>query len=356
MPPPPSRILIIRPSALGDVCRTVPALVSLRATYPHAQIDWLVQDANAEAIRHHPALSNVIEFRRRQLSDGLQRGTTTPFFKFLGLLRRNKYDVVYDLQGLFRSGFMTWATRAPRRVGLKNAREFGWFGLTHKYNAPWTLHAVDRMLEVLKADGVSINIDMRLYASPASRERVASDPQLRAGPFAVVAPTSRWLAKRWPADRFAVVAAELLNRGYAHVVLVGAPGERGQCAALTDLAARDPRVLDRIGHTSIADLMALTQASSLVIANDSAVVHMAVGFDRPLIGLYGSTSPAADGPYRRNADVIYHPFDPSIRHKALASNELMQRITTQEVLARIPSPSIQSPGNPHPIPSAVTNH
>lgn len=353
MPPSPSRILIIRPSALGDVCRTVPALVSLRTTYPHAQIDWLVQDANAEAIRHHPALSNVIEFRRRQLSAGLHRGTTTPFIQFVRMLRQNKYDVVYDLQGLFRSGFLTWATGAPRRVGLKNAREFGWFGLTHSYHAPWTLHAVDRMLEVLKGDGVSINIDMRLYAAPASRERIATDPQLNVGPFAIIAPTSRWVAKRWPADRFAVVAAELLKRGYAHVVLVGAPGEREQCAPLTDLAAREPRILDRIGQTSIADLMALTEASSLVIANDSAVVHMAVGFDRPLIGLYGATSPDADGPYRRSADVLHHPRDPSIRHKALATNDLMQRITTDEVLAKIPNSPPVALGRSHPIASTI---
>lgn len=354
MPSSPSRILIIRPSALGDVCRTVPALVSLRATFPHAQIDWLVQDANAEAIRHHPALSNVIEFRRRQLSAGFHRGTTTPFFQFVRMLRQNKYDVVYDLQGLFRSGFLTWATGAPRRVGLKNAREFGWFGLTHSYHASWDLHAVDRMLEVLKGDGVSINIDMRLYPAPASRERIATDAKLNAGPYAVVAPTSRWLAKRWPAERFAIVATELLKRGYAHVVLVGAPGEREQCAALTDLAAREPRILDRIGQTSIADLMALTEASSLVIANDSAVVHMAVGFDRPLIGLYGSTSPAADGPYRRDADVLYHRLDPSIRHKSLANNELMQRITTEEVLARIPAPTHVPTRNANSISSAVT--
>ncbi|MGH7242945.1 MAG: glycosyltransferase family 9 protein [Phycisphaerales bacterium] len=337
--PAPSRILIIRPSALGDVCRTVPALVSLRAAYPHAQIDWLVQDANAEAIRHHPAISNVIEFRRRQLGDGFLRGTTTPFFKFIGMLRKNKYDVVYDLQGLFRSGFMTWATRAPRRVGLKNAREFGWFGLTDSYHASWSLHAVDRMLEVLKGDGITPTIDMRLYPAPSSRERVASDTELLAGPFAIVAPTSRWTAKRWPAERFALVTSELLQRGYSRVVLVGAPGERDQCAPLTELASRESRIVDRIGKTSIADLMALAEASSLVIANDSAVIHMAVGFNRPLIGLYGPTSPYEDGPYRRDADVIYHPIDKSINHKNPATNTLMQRITTEEVLARIPNPA-----------------
>lgn len=336
---PPSRILIIRPSALGDVCRTVPALVSLRAAFPHAQIDWLVQDANAEAIRHHPALSNVIEFRRRQLSDGLWRGTTTPFCKFTRMLRRNEYDVVYDLQGLARSGFLTWLTRAPRRVGLKNAREFGWLGLNSRFEAPWSLHAVDRMLEVLKQDGVPITIDMRLYSSPVSRDRVASDQSLQEGPFAVVAPTSRWLAKRWPAERFATAATELLRKGYSRVVLVGAPGERDQCAPLVELASKDPRILDRIGTTSIADLMALIESSSFVLANDSAAIHMAVGFNRPLLGLYGSTDPKADGPYHRDADVISRSSDPSIRHKGLDTNEMMCRISAEEVIERIPAPA-----------------
>jgi lipopolysaccharide heptosyltransferase I len=339
VPAPPSRILIVRPSALGDVCRTVPALVSLRAAYPHAQIDWLVQDVNAEAIRHHPALSNVIEFQRHQLGSDLSRGRTSSFLGFLRLLRHAKYDVVYDLQGLFRSGFLTWATRAPRRVGLKNARELGWLGLTHRYDAPRSLHAVDRMLGVLRSDGLTTSTDMRLYSAPASRDRVVSDAELRAGPFAVLAPTSRWLAKRWPADRFAVVATELLNRGYTRVVLVGARSEREQCVPLIDLAKREPRLLDRIGQTSIADLMALIEASSLVIANDSAVVHMAVGFGRPLIGLYGATSPKSDGPYQRENDVVYHPLENPLRHRRLESNDLMQRITTEEVVARISVPS-----------------
>ncbi|MBX3389461.1 MAG: glycosyltransferase family 9 protein [Phycisphaeraceae bacterium] len=338
MPQPPSRILIVRPSALGDVCRTVPALVSLRAAFPHAQIDWLVQDANADAVRHHPALSNVVDFHRKKLSEGLWRGTATPLLRFAALLRHNRYDVVYDLQGLARSGFFAWLTRAPRRVGLKNAREFGWLGLTHRYEASWSLHTVDRMLEVLRRDGVPPVIDMRLYTAPASRERVLADPELRDGLFAVVAPTSRWLSKRWPAERFASVARELLRRGYSRVVLVGAPGEREQCTPLTDLAAKEPRILDRIGTTSIADLMALTEASSLVIANDSAAIHMAVGFGRPLIGLYGATDPKADGPYQRDADVVSHVPPRAVRHKGISSNQLMHRISVEEVIERIPSP------------------
>lgn len=334
----PSRILIIRPSALGDVCRTVPALVSLRRAFPNAEIDWLVQDAFADAIRYHPALTNVVEFHRNKLSKGLARGTTLPFWRFLRSLRERRYDVVYDLQGLLRSGFFAWATRAPRRVGLQNARELGWLGLTHRYFAPRTDHAVERMLQVLRHDGIPTCEDMRLYSAPQSAQKVAADPELKAGPYAVIAPTSRWTGKRWPADRFALVCSALLDKGYARVVLVGAPNEREQCAPLLELASRERRLIDRIGKTPIDDLMALIERSALVIANDSAVVHMAVGFARPLIGLYGATSPRLDGPFHREADVIYHPPAQAVRHKSLATNELMLGITVEEVRARIPDP------------------
>lgn len=337
--PEPERILIVRPSALGDVCRSVPALASLRRAYPNAQIDWLVQDAFADAIRHHPALTDVIEFRRKELGATMRRGKIGPTRNFLRMLRARRYDLVYDLQGLFRSGLFAWATRAPRRIGLANARELGWLGLTEKYYVPVSVHTVDRMLEVVRRSGVPVVPDMRLYSAPDSRQRISQDPDLGARPFALLAPTSRWPGKRWPIDRFAIVAKELLNRGYARVVLVGAPGERDQCSELIDIAASDPRIVDRIGKTSVSDLMALAEAAALVIANDSAVLHMAVGFDRPLIALYGPTDLAKVGPYKRENDVLQHRnADEPINHKDDSGHVLMGRISVDEVLARVERP------------------
>lgn len=334
--PEPERILIVRPSALGDVCRSVPALASLRQAYPTAQIDWLVQDAFADAIRYHPALTNVIEFRRKELGATMRRGNIGPTRGFLSMLRAQRFSIVYDLQGLFRSGLFTWATRAPRRIGLANARELGWLGLTEKYHVPTNVHTVDRMLEVVRRSGVTVVPDMRLYSAPESRQRISEDSDLQGQRFALLAPTSRWPGKRWPLGRFATVAAELLSRGYSRVVLVGAPGERDQCTELIKLSVRDPRIVDRIGKTSVSDLMALTEAAALVIANDSAVLHMAVGFDRPLIALYGPTDLAKVGPYKREKDVLQHRSDnESINHKDGSGHALMDRISVDEVLARV---------------------
>ena len=109
---PPRRILLIRPSALGDVCRTVPVLVSLRRAWPDAEIDWLVQDDFAPAIMHHPDLTRVLPFMRRDLGKSIARGSFGPLAQFVAQLKRAKYDLVFDLQGLARSGFFDSPTIA----------------------------------------------------------------------------------------------------------------------------------------------------------------------------------------------------------------------------------------------------
>lgn len=331
---PPERVLIIRPSALGDVCRSVPVLASLRRAFPHARIDWLVQDGFADAIRHHPGLSNVVPFARRETGTSLKSGRAAPLRDLLRSLREPRYDLVIDAQGLFRSGFFAWATRAPRRVGYANARELGWLGVNERYLVPRDMHSVDRMLELIRLAGVEPIPDMRLYAPPGDRSAVAADASF-AEPYAVIAPTSRWPGKLWPPDRFAEVARTLLSRGLPRIILVGSQAERPQIAPLLDLAAKDNRILDLVGQTSIGRLMAVIERASLVIALDSAALHMAVGFDRPIVALFGPTRVELVGPYRREADVIQHllPGD-RLDHKDAASGcALMERIPIHEVLA-----------------------
>lgn len=340
----PSRILLIRPSALGDVCRSVPVLVSLRRAFPDATIHWLVRDTFADAVEHHPALDAVVRFPRTELSRRLKRGQPGPTLDFLRTLRHARYDLVIDCQGLARSGLFAWITRAPRRIGFANARELGWIGLNERHHVPRDMHTVDRMLELLRRADIEPSHDMTLHSPPVERERVASDPDLT-GPYAVLAPTSAWPGKRWPSERFAHVAIALLERDDAAVVLTGAAHERDQIAPLLELAAKNPRVIDRVGATSVGGLMALIEHASLVIANDSAALHIAVGFNRPIVGLFGPTRVDLVGPYRREQDVIQHVNpDDNLDHKdEHAGLELMRRITADEVLARVDQTNNHTP-------------
>lgn len=340
----PARALIIRPSALGDVCRTVPVLVTLKRAWPNARIDWMVQDSFAAAIEAHPDLGRMVPFRRAALAQWWRSPTAfAALVRWMRELRGERYDVVVDCQGLLRSGLFALATGSPRRVGYANAEEMGWIGLNERVDAPMSEHTVDRMLRLASAaTGMEAVRDMRLYSSAAEREAVAADARLGGKRYAVIAPTSRWPGKLWPAERYAEVARWLLDEreGSAErldaVVIVGAKSERGQIGPLLELAARDSRVVDLVGATSIARLMAVIEASGLVIANDSAAVHMAVGLDRPIVAIYGPTDVSRVGPYGRADCVLQVVREGDVfDHKdEVRGREMMERVSVGAVVEK----------------------
>ncbi len=331
----PQRILLIRPSALGDVCRSVPVLAALKRRFPEARIDWLVNDAFAPAVRAHPDLHEVIEFPRRRFGAWWRSPRIGGELRaWLGALRGAKYDMVIDCQGLLRSGVFAWWTRAPRRIGYDNAEEFGWLGVNERVFVSREMHAVDRMMALAHAADASEDEppDMRLYAP--EEDRAALDNRLRGHRYALLAPTSRWIGKRWPIERFAALAERLLADGQVErIAVVGAPSERDQCAALGAIASKDDRIVDLVGATGVGALMAVVERAAIVVANDSAALHMAVGFERPLVALYGPTHVDLVGPYRRSDDVIQKlRANERIDHKDEAlGRRLMERIEVDEV-------------------------
>ncbi len=323
---------MIRPSALGDICRSTPILAALKQRYPDAKIDWMVRDTFAQAIEHHPDLNEVIPFKREQLGRQCRHFRFGPLLKWLRTLRKNNYDMVLDCQGLARSGFFSRATGAKLRYGFKDSQELGWLFHNRRVDAPQELHAVDRMLKLAQAAGADISSpNIALHAGQAELSQVIIEyPE----PYVVLAPTSAWPAKCWPIERFAELAKELAkNKSIERVFVVGGPGERLHCAPLLELAKDHPKITERVGSTSIALLMAIIARSKLVVANDSAALHMAVGFNRPLVGLLGPTDPQKASPFGRESDMIQHIQDgDEFYFRDNRSDDMMQRITTAEVL------------------------
>lgn len=325
----PTRILIIRPSALGDVCRTVPVLVSLRKTYPDAIIDWLVQTQFVPAIRHHPALSNPVPFDRTAMRG---HASITKGVAFARSLRKARYDLVLDCQGLARSGLFTFLTAAPLRVGHDDARELAWIGLNKRVPTDAT-HTVERMLSLVEAIGVEPVRDMRLYTSMPDQQWAHT--LLGDARTLVVAPTSRWPGKQWPADRFArLVERALADRLAERLCIVGSHSERAQIAPVLRACQALDNAIDLVGTTTIGQLMAVIERSAGVVANDSAALHMAVGFNKPTVALFGPTDPAKVGPYQRDHEVIRHTRDTDVfGHKdQRRGRSMMERISLDEVL------------------------
>jgi len=302
------RVLIVRPSALGDVCRTVPALASLRRAMPDARIDWLVHENFAEAVRHHPALDELVLFPRQRF--GAIWRSPAVLREAIGWARqlaRQRYDIAVDLQGLFRSGLFTRLTRAPRRIGFANARELAWLGYNRRYRVDPNVHTVDHMLGLLAAHGYPIERDMRLYLGEQDKQWLddyldgEGKPPV---PYACLAPMARWRCKCWPLKRYVEIGRRLLADGIAgeRLIVVAAPDERQHVRPLLDAFRNDDRVA--CPTTTVGQMMAIVANSQLLVSNDSSPLHMAVGFDRPMVAVFGPTNPALAGPYRRLESVV----------------------------------------------------
>jgi heptosyltransferase I len=313
----------------------VPLAVSIRSAFPSASIAWVVQEGFADAVSQHPAINEIVLFPRNRWRGWWKPTLVADFWRW-GAQLRGRFDLVVDAQGLGRSGLIAWGTRAPRRIGFADARELGWMGLTERYSVT-AGHTVDRMLGLLAAAGIRPIADLRLHLKPEHREWWDAE-RLRLGigdRYAVFAPTSRWVTKDWPAERWRELAPTLRGRGFEQVVYIGAAKEANQVQAALPSDRVRCGAIDLCGATSVGQGMAVIAASSLVIANDSAPLHMAVGFDRPLLALFGPTDPAVVGPYHRDGSVIRSPaaatFQGSYRDRGLG-DRLMREIAVADVL------------------------
>ncbi|HVT90978.1 MAG TPA: lipopolysaccharide heptosyltransferase I [Tepidisphaeraceae bacterium] len=296
---PPQRILLIKPSSLGDVVHALPVLNLLRRKWPQAQISWLVSNQFSDLLRGNPQLSEVIEFDRRKFARWwFDPRATVALFRFLRDLSKRRFDLVIDLQGLHRSGWLTWLTHAPLRVGFANARELAHLFYTHRVPIDsMEQHAIQRYLAITEALGCGREpVEFHLTSDAADEAHVESLVGA-IGPYAILLPGANWLTKRWPAERFARLIEPLRSQfGLATVVAGG--GE------LARLASQIPADVNVVGKTSLRQLVALIQRASLVIANDSGPMHIAAALNKPLVTIFGPTNPIRTGPFQRLDSVV----------------------------------------------------
>lgn len=293
----PQRIAIIKPSALGDIVHALPVLTALRRRFPQSHINWIVNRAYESLLKNHPDLDATLAFDRGALKKGVV-STAMTAVRFAQSLRGAKFDLAIDLQGLFRSGLMTFATGAARRVGLSTARE----GASHFYTdiipTPGLMdaHAVDRCWRVAEEFGVG---------DEPKQFRVPIDPdaqawvQLQLGnlekPWLVIAAGARWLTKRWPPEHFADLARNVHDRTGGTAILIGTADEVPLAEQVIELAGVPS--LNLCGQTSLSKLVAVLAAADVVLANDSGPLHIAAALGRPVIAPYTCTEIRLHGPY-----------------------------------------------------------
>jgi heptosyltransferase I len=296
---PPQRILIIKPSAIGDVVHTLPILNLLRKKFADSHITWLVTPQCAGLLEEHPLLDEVLLFERRRFGAGWRDPKAVAgILHFARELRARNFDLVLDLQGLFRSGWMAWQTGAPIRVGFANAREFAWAFYTHRVPIETTeQHAIERYLTLIESVGCARGpVEFRFNTDEKVRGTV--NAMLRGlERFAVLLPGTNWTTKRWPIEKFAAAAESIRGQFNLRIVTAGGPDD-------VALSKQIPADLDLTGKTTLRELVALLERASLVIANDSGPMHIAAALGRPLVAPFGPTNPIRTGPYSRQESVI----------------------------------------------------
>jgi len=299
LPAPPQRILLIKPSALGDIVHALPVLNLLKRRWPAAEISWLVNSSFAGLLDGHPQLHEVIRFdRHRFASAGWNPAALLELVRFGKDLRRRHFDLVIDLQGLFRSGFTTGIVRSPLRIGFSNAREMAWVFYTHRVPVGSTeQHALDRYLLVAEVLGCGRDPVEFVFAIDDDDRDAARRLTRDAGRYAVLIPGTNWATKRWPVEHFAALVQPLRERFGLQSIVAGSRSE-------TELAAQIPGTINVAGQTNLRQLVALLEQADLVIANDSGPMHIAAALNRPLVTMFGPTNPIRTGPWNRQESVV----------------------------------------------------
>lgn len=328
------RILLIKPSSLGDIVHTFPTVALLRATFPASHLTWLVKREWAGLVERAEGVDRVWP-----VDSGL-----AGWLSQVPGLRAERFDLVVDLQGLLRSGIMAWLSGCPTRIGFANGREGSPLFYSQRVAVPTPdMHAVERYRLVAAALGAPAGLtpEFRFRSLPGDEQQVRALLQRHGlSPDALwiaMNVSARWPTKRWPPEYFAQTADQLQQDGAGSVVLFGGPGDRADVNAVQRSMGTKP--VDLTGETSVGLLPALLKSAAVLVTNDSGPMHVAAAVGTPVVSVFGPTSPIRTGPYGPGHVVLTHdvPCRPCYSRRCLNSveRECLMSITPGKVVEAV---------------------
>lgn len=331
-----NNILIIKMSSMGDILHALPFAAALRRRFPAAKISWLVHPQFAGFVPDPPVIDEVLFFDRKKFAAMGIFDKLCYLCEMRNLLHSKAFDLVIDLQGLFKSAVMAALSGCPERIGYCEMREGS--GLVSRRIAGPNRegHVIERYLDVarylgaevrepefpfpdLSAEILSVRDKLRELGLPEERE------------YIVFAPGARWETKEWPPEHYADLAGKISADGFA-VVLAGGPDEAPKGERIRALAPA-AEIIDMIGATSFRELAALIKGCRAFISGDTGPLHFASALKKPLIAMYGPTLADRTGPYGdKDAVVLFAPVPCSgCLKKTCGDRFCMERITPETV-------------------------
>ena len=322
-------ILIVKLSSLGDVIHASPCAHALRELFPSARISWIVEKNFAGLLVGSPALDEVIQvdldyLRKAPFLDGVA------YLRALKKdLRARRFDLVLDLQGLFKSALVAWMTGCPERYGYGELREGSWLISQRVSGAHAKDHVIQRYLDVIRFLGSDVAEptfplpDFSLEKQGVERLLTGCAP---ASKRIVFAPGTSKANKEWPVSHYAALAKLLSHEGWTFVI-VGGNGDREKGRQLAELIG--PAAVDLTGKTNLKELAALLSDAALFVSGDTGPLHIAVAVGVPIVAMYGPTRPERTGPYGKQTAVVRAAKEAGCLMAAITPGEVHQACRMQ---------------------------
>jgi len=329
-------ILVRGTNWIGDAIMTLPAVAAIRRTWPQAQISVLAKPWVADIYSESNDIDRILNFE----DPGPHRG---PFgrIRLAGELRQYRFDMAILLQNAIEAAIIARLAGIPIRAGY-NSDARGWL-LTHavcRTPAILKIHQIDYYLEMVKALGCdSAERNLCLDLRPDTRSLAdgwLKLPENRHQLIIGMAPGATYgPAKRWPVDRFAAVAEEIIREYGATIILFGSKQDQDVTEAIA--TAIQGRCLNLAGTTSIRQVMALISRCHAFITNDSGLMHVAGAMNVPTVAIFGSTNPVTTSPPGERNIIIRKPVDcsPCLKPVCPTDFRCMNLIGVKEVVAAV---------------------
>ncbi len=280
-------LLVIKPSSLGDIVHALQVVASLKAQQPAWRVSWIVRDIFAPLVRASTVVDQVFVFQRHEGARG--------FLRLMREVRQKEYDVLFDLQGLLRTGLMTKWARARRKIGRWDAREGSSLFYDEKVPPPPSgraSHAVEILLQFCLAVQARPELQGDLSFREMERLNLGFMEPRRGLKPVLMFPDSRREEKKW--GGFAPLSSLLVREAGRKVVWAG--NAYLPCKEVFP----EGTFLNLTGNTSLTSLAAIIAKADWVISNDSGPMHLAAALGIKTLGIFGPTDPRLYGPYPLN--------------------------------------------------------
>ncbi len=288
-PPPPGSICLLRLSALGDVCNTVPLVRSLQQAWPDTALSWIVGRTEYQLVADLPGVEFIVFDKRagRASVAHLRRR-----------LKGRRFDILLHAQMSLRANLLGRLVKARRRVGFDRARSRNGHALVvnERIAAQPFQHQAEAFLEFARYLGLSTEGADRRLPLPAEAEEFALRHQPESGHAVLISPASSHPARNWSIAGYAEVADWIIERSQRPVILVGGRSNTEREMGQAIESAMQHRAINLIGHDTLKEAVAMFERAACVITPDSGPAHLAAAMGTPVVGLYAATWSRRSGP------------------------------------------------------------